>query len=357
MSVTRVINRSISIVSVPPPHQGGFVLIAVLGLIAVISLVAAFIGSYAEGRLQQAVELRNSWQQQLDQQATLATLLHLVATRPRGNQGFELTSANDPERTSVNTLVVLDGQLAADGRAYRGIGTIDFAIQDEGPLLSVLDADPVRWQPLLTRFGLTTAQVDRVVDLVNDYTDQDDLSRLNGANDAQYLARGLTLPRHRFMVGPGELNNLLDAPAWQNWLPDLMPLVTARSGMLLNLNTMPESLLASRFDDRTAAELVRLRRMEPFHSLQDANQRLGQLLPIAEEQIPSIVSAFHRIILWSGATSVECRQAQWIGISLSPSSFRAPWEFDYAFTYNHNRACQSAEQVVVEPLFPAPMAG
>lgn len=357
MSVIRVRNSSISFVSVQTRHQGGFVLIAVLGLIAVITLVAAFIGSYAEGRLQQAVELRNNWQQQLDQQATLATLLHLVATRPRGNQGFKLAVDSDPERTSVTTLAVLGGQLAADGRAYRGIGIIEFAIQDEGPLLSALDADPVRWQPLLARFGLTLAQADRVVDLVNDYTDQDDLSRLNGANDAEYLARGLTLPRHRFMVGPGELNNLLDAPTWQSWLPDLMPLVTARSGMLLNLNTMPESLLSSRFDERTAAELVRLRRMEPFHSLQDANQRLGQLLPVADEQIPAIVSAFHRIILWSGATDAGCRQADWIGISLSPSSFRAPWEFDYAFTYNHNRACPSAEQVVVEPLFTAPVAG
>ncbi|MGL6458405.1 MULTISPECIES: type II secretion system protein GspK [Aeromonas] len=331
--------------------ERGFVLIAVLGLLMVMSIVAAFVAAYAEQRTRQAIVLRQSWQDRLDQQSTIATLLHLVATRPRVAQGYALSSPRDLRLAEGNVPV-----LAADSRVYQGIGKSRFAIQDEGALLSLLDPDRDRWHALLKGRGLAPIEADRVLDLLLDYTDQDDLRRLNGANDADYLARGLLKPTHRLMVGPGEFFNLLEANQW-SWAPSLLPMLTTRSGQLLNLNTMPLELLGSLsgIDRETAATLVSLRQQRPFSSLADANTRVGKLLPLTDEQVPSIVSIYTRLMVWRGDN--ECRQQKWIGISLSPSSTQAPWEIDYAFTFDHEQSCGAPQSLVVAPLFPAPVAG
>jgi general secretion pathway protein K len=330
----------------------GFVLIAVLGLLMVMSLVAAFIATYAEQRTHQAIELRETWQAKLDQQSTIATLLHLLATRPRVAEGYALTLPGGSHLSDKDTL-----SLTADSRVYQGIGNSRFAIQDEGALLSLLDPDRARWHLLLKNRGLAPIEADRVLDLLLDYTDKDDLRRLNGANDSDYLARGLLKPSHRLMVSPGELFNLLEAGQWP-WASNILPMLTARSGQLFNLNTMPLELLGSLsgVDKDTAERLVMLRQQQPFLSLADANQRVGKILPILDEQVPGIVSIYTRLIVWSGDDN-QCRQQKWIGISLSPSSIQAPWEIDYAFTFNNERHCEAAQPLVVAPLFPAPMAG
>ncbi len=331
--------------------EQGFVLIAVLGLLMVMSLVAAFVAAYAEQRTQQAIYLRQSWQAKLDQQSTIATLLHLVATRPRVAQGYALALPVDLNLTEQNELAI-----AADSRVYQGIGKSQFAIQDEGALVSLLDPDRDRWHALLKERGLAPIEADRVLDQLLDYTDQDDLRRLNGANDADYLAKGLLKPTHRLMIGPGEFFNLLEANQW-SWAPSLLPMLTTRSGQLLNLNTMPLELLGSLngIDRETAAMLVSLRQQRPFSSLADANTRVGKLLPLTDEQVPGIVSSYTRLMVWSGDN--ECRQQKWIGISLSPSSTQAPWEIDYAFTFDHEQSCGAPQSLVVAPLFPAPVAG
>lgn len=331
--------------------ERGFVLIAVLGLLMVMSLVATFVAAYAEQRTRQAVVLRQSWQDRLDQQSTIATLLHLVATRPRVAQGYALSSPGDLRLAEQNMPA-----LTADSRVYQGIGKSRFAIQDEGALLSLLDPDRNRWHALLKGRGLAPIEADRVLDQLLDYTDQDDLRRLNGANDADYLAKGLQKPTHRLMIGPGEFFNLLEANQW-SWAPALLSMLTARSGQLLNLNTMPLELLGSLngIDKETAEKLVTLRQQRPFSSLADANTRVGKLLPLTDELVPGIVSIYTRLMVWSGDN--ECRQQKWIGISLSPSSTQAPWEIDYAFTFDHEQSCGAPQSLVVAPLFPAPVAG
>ena len=334
----------------------GFVLITVLGMIIVISLVAAFIDTYATQRLHQAEGVRQSWESRLDQQATLATILHTVATRPRGAQGyiFELN------KMSADSLVSSSQhQLAADGRAYHGIGKSGFSVQDEGALLSLLDPNRQRWQLLLSRYGLTSAESERFLDLLLDYTDKDKFRRLNGATDEDYAAKGMMLPRHRLMVSPGEIGNLLDADKWEEWLPSVQMLSTTRSGQLLNINTMPAPLLATLdgFDDDLIARMVLLRQEKPFSSIEDANQRLGKLLPLDPSMVPGIISIYSRVMIWDQSNGSDCRHQKWIGISLSPSSKHAPWDIDYAITFDHGPDCGMLRPLLAAPLFSTPVAG
>ncbi|MFD2405990.1 hypothetical protein ACFSVK_09795 [Azorhizophilus paspali] len=178
--------------------QKGFALIAVLGLLTVLSLVAAFIAGYAEQRMEQTYQLRERLQGKLDSEATLATLLHIVATRPLVQNAYLLqtpasrTDNDDPfsrgqDILDINALP----HLKVDSQTYQGLGNSRFALQDEGSLLSLLDPDRERWSALFRQHGLSPQQTERFLDQLQDYTDRDDLRRLNGAVSSDYASQGL----------------------------------------------------------------------------------------------------------------------------------------------------------------------
>lgn len=321
-----------------PAREQGFILIAVLGMIMLLSLIAAFIAGYAEQRLNQTLELRERWQQQLDEQATLATLQHVLLTRPLETAGWRLQPGEESSAL-----------LTPDGRPYAGMGNVRFSLQDEGALLSVLMPDEGRWQQLLQAEGWTATETQQWLDRLRDYTDQDDFRRLNGANRQDYLQQGLEPPPQRFMISPGQVFNVLGAAEWKSRLYALLPYITARSGQLPNLNTMPGPVLATLpgMDAALANELVQKRHTQPFSGLSDANQRLGKLLPLDGLFLPTLPSSFMRIQLWPGHT--QCRRSTWTGITLTPTSTRAPWEIDYVFDYRHPQPCAATAAVAAAP--------
>ena len=161
------------------------------------------------------------------------------------------------------------------------------------------------------------------------------------------------------MVSPGEIGNLLDADKWEEWLPSVQMLSTTRSGQLLNINTMPAPLLATLdgFDDDLIARMVLLRQEKPFSSIEDANQRLGKLLPLDPSMVPGIISIYSRVMIWDQSNGSDCRHQKWIGISLSPSSKHAPWDIDYAITFDHGPDCGMLRPLLAAPLFSTPVAG
>lgn len=346
--------------------QKGFALIAVLGLLVVLSLVAAFIADYAERRLEQTHQLRQRLQGQLDSQATLATLLHLVATRPLVQNAFLLqppptdapNDSLDPFRATAPELDITRlPHLRVDGQPYHGLGASAFALQDEGSLLSLLDPDRQRWSNLFQQHDLGPRQAERFIDQLLDYTDQDDLRRLNGATSSDYASAGLPLPPQRLMISPGQVFNLLDAPALQDQLYAMLPLVTTRSGQLHNLNTTPQAVLQTipGLDPPLAEAIVAERQKRPFTDLADANQRLGRIIPLDPLAVPSQASPFLRILLWEDRQS--CRQPIWLGLSSTPSSRLTPWEIDYFFTLNHEQPCRAPQPVAFPPLFQPAMDG
>ena len=354
----------------PPRHRRsmkgsqGFALIAVLGLLMVLSLVAAFIADYAEQRLEQTFQLRQQLQAQLDADATLATLLHVIATRPLLQNAFLLsappTTPTTPDpfsRASADLDINQYPHLTVEGQRYHGVGESAFALQDEGSLLSLLEPDRQRWIELLGQHGLSPQQAERFLDQLQDYTDQDDLRRLNGATSSDYINQGLAPPPQRLMISPGQVFNLLDGQTLHNELLALLPFITARSGQLHNINTAPAQVLQTMpgIDASLAKALVNERQRRPYTDLADANQRLGRIIPLDPLATPSQASPFIRIKLWM--TSGQCRQPIWLGLSSSPTSRLTPWEIDYFFTLDHEQPCHTPQQVAFPPLFEPPMDG
>lgn len=338
--------------------QKGFVLIAVLGLLMVLALIASFIASYAEQRLDQTFQLRQQLQSQLDSDATLATLLYVIATRPLVQNAYLLqvpptdaaaaTSSFDaPPLLDISQLP----RLTLEGQRYQGLGQTAFSLQDEGSLLSLLDPDRERWTDLFRQHSLTRQQADSFLNQLLDYTDHDDLRRLNGANASDYISAGLAPPPQRPMISPGQVFNLLDGTALQADLYTMLPLMTTRSGQLNNLNTSPKVLLQSLpgIDSALAQLIVDERKKKPFTDLADANRRLGHIIPIDPLEVPSQASPYIRIQLWADRRT--CRQPIWLGLSSTPASVSAPWEIDYTFVFNQEQPCPALQQLVLPPLF------
>ncbi|ACO77826.1 hypothetical protein AvCA_16110 [Azotobacter vinelandii CA] len=336
--------------------QKGFALIAVLGLLTVLSLVAAFIAGYAEQRMEQTYRLRERLQGKLDSEATLATLLHIIATRPRVQNAYLLQA---PASRADNDDPFSRGQdipdigalphLKVDGQVYQGLGSSRFVLQDEGSLLSLLDPDRERWSALFQQHGLSLQQAERFLDQLQDYTDRDDLRRLNGAVSNDYASQGLPPPPQRLMISPGQVFNLLDGAALQDDLLRLLPLITPRSGQLHNINTAPREVLRtiSGIDDALAQALADERRKRPFVDLAEANQRLGRIIPLDPLGTPSQASSFLRIQLWAD----EGRQPLWLGLSSTPASRLAPWEIDYTFVFSLRQPSTAPLSLAFPPLF------
>jgi len=338
-------------------RQGGFALIATLGLLMVLSLVTAFIASYAERRTEQTFELRQRLQEQLDSDATLATVLHIVATRPLLRNAYLLQTpsateknnsldpfTNDLQNIDINTLP----HLRVDGQAYRGLGHSIFALQDEGSLLSLLVPDRERWIQLFQQQNLSLQQAERFLDQLQDYTDKDDVRRLNGAVSSDYTNQGLAPPPQRLMISPGQVFNLLDGQVLGDNLYRMLPLITTRSGQLHNINTAPKELLQTipGVDESLAQAIVEERSNRPFLDLSDANQRLGRIIPLDPLGTPNQASPFLRIQLWPS----KGRQPLWLGLSSTPASRLAPWEIDYAFTLNYRQPSATPLPLAFPPL-------
>ncbi len=324
----------------------GFVLISVLGLLIVLSLIAAFISTYSQQRIELAEKIKQDIQLRLDEKATLSTLLHLFSTRQPTYGSLKLQESASP------TMMNSDGLLMAlDNRVYQGIGNIQFSLMDESSLLGLIDPDRTRWTSYLQSIDVSFSIADNFLDQLQDYTDKDDLRRLNGAVENDYVNAGMTLPPHRFMVSPGQVFNLLSAPQWKSWLHDSMPYITETSGQVINLNTMPKILLASLpgIEDGLANQIVMEREKKPFENLPDANQRLGAILPLDALSTRFYFDNYIRVIL--RRSDIQCRQQRWVGISLSPDSIVVPWEVSYAFDYTDNQPCQVASKLDFKPFF------
>ena len=328
--------------------QKGFALIAVLGLLMILSLVATFIANYAEQRLEQAQQLRLRMQSQLDSDANIATLLHIIATRPLVLNAYLLQTPTTPEaNTDISSLV----RIRLDGQPYQGIGQSVFSLQDEGSLLSLLDPDRERWTNLFLQQNLQPQVAERFLDQLQDYTDKDDLRRLNGASSSDYRNQGFAAPPQRLMISPGQVFNLLDAAKLEPQLRNMLTLTTTRSGQLHNLNTMPKAVILSipGIDEELAQGLIDARQNKPFNDLADANARIGRIIPLDPLAIPSLASAYVRIRLWPNA--LACRQSIWLGISSTPGSSQTPWDIDYSFTFDHEQPCPAPQKLANAPLF------
>lgn len=290
--------------------QRGFVLVATLWILAVITIAASYFAERASRSIELARQKQETSEQLVDFANTRADILFRMGTTPITLAGLGSQPA-----------------IALDDRPYRGSGKDIVRLQDNRGLLNLNFPQQNMISRLLGQLGVPVGKRDAMIDALLDYTDSDDLRRLNGAEASEYAALGLPPPPNDWLASPYQLRNIIgwrDQPGlWEN--QRLLRFVTTSRVLGLNPNTAPLEVLASLPGGtrEAAAAIVKMRSEKPLQSS-------GQLAGISTGALDPDFLLLHpsdsiRITHQSKTIPWAVQYA----VMLTPRSEIAPWRVDY----------------------------
>ncbi len=249
---------------IPQRRQRGFVLVATLVAIAVITLGAAYFAGQVDNLRNNARQMQVWAEAEREAYAIRESIMFGAATGFRDEGGLALAGSI----------------LATDGRRYRVADGLDLSVQDERGLIGINTLDERSLSKLLAAIGIPTDQHPRIVDTLSDYMDPDDLRRLNGAEIAEYKQAGLGPPANDYLRTREQLRDVLGwreifaklaaaegvAPGIQSRFLDLFS--TGRH-FGLNVNSAPGGVLAmvQGIDPARIPALLDQRKARAFNSI------------------------------------------------------------------------------------------
>jgi hypothetical protein len=142
--------------------------------------------------------------------------------------------------------------------------------------------------------GVPVANQSRLIDTLRDYMDPDTLRRLNGAEAAEYVAKGRAPPANDYPRTRDELPNVLawddlfatiEAAAGRERAMQFLSLFTAARHTGININTAPADVLLALegIDPTRVAALIDQRKARPFANI-------NELAPYANGRIDDEVA-------------------------------------------------------------------
>jgi type II secretory pathway component PulK len=298
----------------PRNQQGGFILVLTLWVLVIVAIAASYFAERVSRAVELATQSRQNSQALIDMASTRAEILYRLSTTTLTEYGLGRGSM----------------AIHLDNRLYQGEGDTTVRIQDARGLLNLNLVDDARLNRFLGLLGIDAEQRGRLIDTLRDYTDPDNLTRLNGAEEDAYRAINLPPPANQNLVTPWQANRIIgwrDAP--QLWENDRLPKLTSTSqSMGINPNTAPAEVLSTLpgVTEDVAAALIAQRQIAPLTHEGQISQWTGAPLnlPIGMGII-AIPSDTMRIT----QTMSGLPWAAQYTIKLTPRSPRAPWRTDF----------------------------
>ena len=301
-----------------PRRQHGYVLIMVVGALALIAMVAARFAQRIDELRSQTVTLQAQAQQRLAMGNAMSAALYMITTQALGPGGV-----GPP---------IGEPLLRADDRPYRLPDGGEVQVQDDRGLLPLNAADRTQWRQVLAGLGVGTQEVDAWIDVLQDYQDTDSLKRLSGAEAPDYAALGLLPPRNDWLVSVRELNRL---PVWRDRpaVVEAIERIGSTSRFLIyNPNTAPIELLRMLLPAATPEQLElfdALRQRAPFASAASAQRATG----LAMERDDFVFHLGRQLRLTVSAKGAP-RGLQY-NVTLVPGGSEAPWLISEAHPVVH----------------------
>lgn len=349
--------------------QDGFVLVAVLVALVIVTILASAVAVVSERALAEARADDLDFQAELAMTGTRDTLLYLLNTQRQTFGGLTVDEqivwsagqatairAGGDELDEGPPLLPVGNEIRLDGTAYQGLDGVVFALQDDAGLFSpnwsydyfrpgffsLLGVPPEQWA------GLEAKRLD--------YQDPDSLHRLGGGEAAQYRERDLPPPSNHVLLTPLETRSVL---GWNQALADrddasIMSLLTASRTVFVNVNTAPAEVLRTipGVDADTAERIVTLRETQPFMLEWAFRQAFN--LPLGPDQpVGMLAVGYGTLKLWHNEGG-PVRLVHW---TLTPvDEGGRPWRLDYEITLPRDDASDPAlVRPTQTPLFAQPV--
>ncbi len=288
------------------PRQSGYVLLMVLGVLAVMAFVVQRFAQRNDELRRNALDFQQYADGQAAVSGALAATLYWNATRP-----LQPTGRGDA------TLL-----LSQDDRPYKTEDGTWVQVQDARGLLSANGAPRAALQALLVQDGVPVTRAQAMLDVLDDYIDTDNLKRLNGAERAEYQALGLPGPRNDWLLSLRELQvmplwreDAARLARWSGWL-------TADPGHLFNPATAPLPTLRAMFPNAAPAQLDQILQLRAQDQLRDLRVARAVLsLPMDEEDYILSTGNDARIRLWAPGLPMALEY----NARLTPAGELGPW--------------------------------
>lgn len=315
--------------------QQGFILAATLWTLAIMFIVVGIFHSYVQQKLQVGIQAKANLQQRLERHSTEQTLLYFLASSRMTRAGMTFTQQPDEDFINEDGLLISDAvgdELTLDGAIYRGMGETRFAVQELSGLLAINVPNPLEIAMIIDKYDSNRVTRAQLISRLQDYIDANNQVSLSGAERDDYARLKLPLPTNDYLRSEAELLRVM---GWGEWL-DNHPEVewqtwfSARKDSVMNLNTMPKTLLMQYLglSEELADQLVRERKTNPFRSVEDFTLRTTLPIDLGEDKYRFFPSSELRISLWNKGGG----QAQVISLQLTPNGLYGPWLVNYEYS-------------------------
>lgn len=311
--------------------QAGYVLLMVLGVLAVMAFVVGRFAQRNDQLRRNALDLQQFAEARAGASSALAATLYWNATRP-------LTPSGRGD---------LNAQLRQDGSLYRTDLGAWVQLQDARGLISVNGVPRSILLSLLVQDGVPLPRAQAMIDVLDDYIDTDNLKHLNGAERAEYHALGLPGPRNDWLLSLRELESM---PLWRDEperLARLSRLLHPALGHLFNLATATPATLRAMFPASAPTQLdkiLSLRAVDQLRDLRSAGAVLG--LRLDEDDYILAPGNDARITLWAPGLP----RALEYNVRLTPAGELGPWVITEQHSTERLKTSDEAPRAIAFPL-------
>lgn len=336
-------------------RERGFVLVAVLVALVVITLLASAVALVSERAMAEAQADVGAFEGEIATTGTRDTVLYLLNTQRQTFGGLTVdqqvvwsvgqataSRPTDNDFDDAISLLPIGNEIRLDGTPYLGLGGARFALQDDAGLFSPNWTFP-HYRPGFFSLLKVSAEEWNGMEVKRlDYQDPDSLYRLGGAEADEYRGKKLPPPTNRTLVTPLEARRIL---GWGDALKSrddasVMSLLTAARTVMVNVNTAPAEVLRTLpgVDEAMAMRMVALRDKLPYMLTWQFLQTFN--LPLDEEQpIGLLAVGYGTLKLWHNGVG-PVRLVHW---TLTPiDEGGRPWRLDYEIALPRDEVTDTA---------------
>jgi len=320
-------------------NQKGFILVATLWILAMLSIAASFFALWTQRTVNIAQTRQMDIQGEIDLLGTQANIVYLLTTQRFTIGGLTLPDVSlDKAQEEMDyddiSILPIGNEIALDDRPYFGHGKAFFAIQDEGGLININLETRHTLGRLLGLLGVEANLHEPLIAKLKDYIDMDDLHRINGAESYHYERRNLPPPTNRYLFHQMEIQRILDwgeqSTLWENH--QLKQLTHLWLAVRPNINTAPSLVLQAAYNisEKSAESIIKMRETQPFYSPGMTFNVTGEPLDLDPDEENISPSSFLRLTLWYAGAQ---RMRQVYMRLMHNVEDRKPWQVEYRLEF------------------------